>query len=67
MTAQEDVPEGETHRAVLKHAVKDWAVCFSHRPQVEAPHLQEVLVLVVGRHAVQEVHILCKNREQAYE
>ena len=48
-----------TYRAVVKHAVKDGAVCLPHWAQIEAPHLQQVLVLVVWRHAVQEVHILC--------
>ena len=49
----------EAHRAILKHVVKHWAVSLSHRAQVEAPHLQQVLVLVVWGHALQEIHILC--------
>ena len=46
---------------VLKKPVKYWTVCLAYAPQVEPSHLCQVLVLIVGRDAAQEVDVLCKG------
>ena len=35
---------------ILEHSVEDRAVRLANRPQVEAPHLSHVLILVVWSH-----------------
>lgn len=52
------------HPEILEHAVKDGAVRLADGPQVEAPHVRQILLLVVRRHLRQEVEVICVQQEQ---
>ena len=51
-------PISSSHRAILKHRVKHGAVGLADGPQVEAPHLHHVVVLVVGGDVFEEADVV---------
>mmetsp|Transcript_273 Transcript_273/g.630 ORF Transcript_273/g.630 Transcript_273/m.630 type:complete len:221 (+) Transcript_273:125-787(+) len=47
---------------ILKHPIKHRAISLSHRPQVEPPHLQHKLLLVLRRDTHQKIYIIVRMK-----
>lgn len=55
------------HLEVLEHAIEDGAVGLADGSQVEAPHVGEVLLLIVRRHLRQEVEVVCETHRCVFQ